>query len=314
MDNHFEPEKAPQEVVKDARKQITRSAVFAIAALVVIVFACYAWFVSTNNVSANIGGIQMLGGLYELAGKGTNEEAEGYGNFYSSSDTSFEFNKLRAGDIFKSSDSSFFEATGSQQSIRWRLVDSEIENFNKTGIRPGSSGTLSFYVIPKVTGTLSLDFTLDLTLLDDNGNQITDATAETLNNLIKGHLLFSLEGTGNSKWVSWDGNTFSRQFGVDGEDDVGKPQLVTLHWMWARKFKILVDDTSLSVKIPDKGDNLFYSEDPSAIPGKETIQAAIANNQLDTLSELYDRADRYIGSNLTWLEVKLSAQLATTNS
>lgn len=300
-------EQNTQSFIQAARRQIIHSAIFAVAALGVIVFACYAWFAGNHSVSGTIGSIQMLGSLYELAGNGKDTDDSGYGTFYNGSDKIFDFNKLPKGEFPLDGDWENLEATGANQAIRWRLDDSEINNFNKTGISPGSSGTLSFYVIPKVTGTLSLDFTLELTPLDDNGGKITEAT---LNNLLKGHLLFSLTTANGNKWVSWDDdNTFDWQFEATGKNPVGTPQVVTLHWMWKENFSDLTGEFSAE-KIASHRDLLFYTESGS-IPTADAIKSAIDKNQITELTKLYNRADRYIGSQLTWLEVKLTAQPAS---
>ena len=218
---------------------------------------------------------------------------------------------LPAGDFSTGEAWPNLEATGTSQAIRWRLNDnSQIGNFgSSTGIRPGSSGTLQFYVIPNATGTLSLRFRLELKPLNDDGSA---NTTETLNKLLKGHLLFYiLDATGTKIWVSWDGDT-SRplQFYVPVETDVGVPQPVTLHWQWAAELSELIKDTTLNGKIPANRELLFYSESGS-IPEADNIKAAIDENQITALTKLYNRADRYIGSQLTWLEVKLTAQPAS---
>ena len=64
-------EQNTQSFIQAARRQIIHSAIFAVAALGVIVFACYAWFASNHSVSGTIGSIQMLGSLYELASEGS---------------------------------------------------------------------------------------------------------------------------------------------------------------------------------------------------------------------------------------------------
>lgn len=307
MPKKTNPDENPQAYIQAARRQIVRSAIFAVAALAVIVFACYAWFAGNHSVSGTIGSIQMLGSLYELAGNGSSKEDSGYGVFYEKAKPAFEFNALPAGD-FSTENWPYLESTDSNQSIRWRLNDnSQVGNFgSSTGIRPGSSGILQFYVVPKVAGTLSLSFQLELRPLTDAGALNTE---KTINNLIKGHLLFYLENEKSEKlWVSWDGDTFRWQFGVADETAVGKPQLVTLHWMWPENLSNLIPE--FSEKIPGYRDLLFYTETGS-IPTEEQIKAAVAGNQLDELTKLYNRADRYIGSNLNWLEVKLSAQLAS---
>ena len=304
-------EQNTQSFIQAARRQIIHSAIFAVAALGVIVFACYAWFASNHSVSGTIGSIQMLGSLYELAGNGRDKTDNGYGAFYDNTKTGFGFNVLPAGDFSAGEAWPNLEATGTSQAIRWRLNDnSQIGNFgSSTGIRPGSSGTLQFYVIPNATGTLSLRFRLELKPLNDDGSA---NTIETLNNLLKGHLLFYILDTKGTKiWVSWDGDA-SRplQFDVPAENNVGVPQLVILHWQWTAELSQLIKDTTLNGKIPANRELLFYSESGS-IPEADNIKTAIDKNQITELTKLYNRADRYIGSQLTWLEVKLTAQPAS---
>lgn len=304
-------EQNAQAFIQAARRQIIHSAIFAVAALGVIVFACYAWFAGNHSVSGTIGSIQMLGSLYELAGNGNDTTDNGYGVFYDKTKTGFGFNGLPAGDFSAGDQWPNLEATGTSQAIRWRLNESsQVGNFgSSTGIRPGSSGTLEFYVIPNATGTLSLRFRLELKPLNDDGSA---NTVETLNKLLKGHLLFYiLDDKGTKIWVSWDGDT-SRplQFDVPAETNVGVPQLVTLHWQWTAELSQLINDKTLKGKVHENRELLFYSESGS-IPEADDIKAAIDKNQITELTKLYNRADRYIGSQLTWLEVKLTAQPAS---
>ena len=304
-------EQNAQAFIQAARRQIIHSAIFAVAALGVIVFACYAWFAGNHSVSGTIGSIQMLGSLYELAGNGSDKTDNGYGVFYDKAKTGFGFNMLPAGDYSTDENWANLEATGKNQAIRWRLNEnSQVGNFgSSTGIRPGSSGMLQFYVIPNATGTLSLRFRLELKPLNDDGSA---NTVETLNKLLKGHLLFYiLDGKGTKIWVSWDGDT-SRplQFDVPAETNVGVPQLVTLYWQWTAELSELLKDATLKDKVPANRELLFYSESGS-IPEAKDIKAAIDKNQITELTKLYNRADRYIGSQLTWLEVKLTAQPAS---
>lgn len=304
-------EQNAQAFIQAARRQIIHSAIFAVAALGVIVFACYAWFAGNHSVSGTIGSIQMLGSLYELAGNGKDTTDNGYGVFYDKPKTGFDFNVLPAGDFSTDENWANLEATGKNQAIRWRLNEnSQVGNFgSSTGIRPGSSGMLQFYVIPNATGTLSLRFRLELKPLNDDGSA---NTGETLNKLLKGHLLFYiLDGNGTKIWVSWDGDT-SRplQFDVPEETNVGVPQLVTLYWQWTAELSELIKDATLKGKVPKNRELLFYSESGS-VPKADDIKAAIDNNQITELTKLYNRADRYIGSQLTWLEVKLTAQPAS---
>lgn len=285
-------EQNAQAFIQAARRQIIHSAIFAVAALGVIVFACYAWFASNHSVSGTIGSIQMLGSLYELASEGSS----------SSKYTLAGYNPPE-GDT-PLSNRPTLKATGTNQSIRWQLSDtSHVQNITgNTRLQPDTSGTLQFYVLPYVSGTLSLNFRLELIPLDDSGNAITGTPLD----LLKGHLLFYLENAKQEKiWTSWDSDNFKLQFEAAEETQIGQPQLVTLHWMWASDLSKLRD---LDSEIPRNGQLLFYSENASRIPTEEAITALLKANDLDGLNKLYNLADRHIGANLSWLEVKLTAQ------
>lgn len=288
-------EQNAQAFIQAARRQIIHSAIFAVAALGVIVFACYAWFASNHSVSGTIGSIQMLGSLYELASEGSSP------NKY----TLASYNPPE-GDIPLGNRPNL-KATGTNQSIRWQLSDTcHVQNITGNArLQPDTSGTLQFYVLPYVSGTLSLGFRLELIPLDDSGNAITGRPAE----LLKGHLLFYLENDKKEKiWTSWDSDNFKLQFEAAEETQIGQPQLVTLHWMWASDLSKLRD---LDSKIPSSRQLLFYSEDTSKIPSETEIASLLKANNLTSLNKLYNLADRHIGANLSWLEVKLTAQPAS---
>lgn len=288
-------EQNTQSFIQAARRQIIHSAIFAVAALGVIVFACYAWFASNHSVSGTIGSIQMLGSLYELASEGSSP------NKY----TLASYNPPE-GDT-PLSNRPTLKATGTNQSIRWQLSDtSHVQNISgSTRLQPGTKGTLEFFVLPYVTGTLSLNFQLELIPLDDGRNVITGTPAE----LLKGHLLFYLENEKQEKiWTSWDSANFKLQFEAANEAAIEQPQKVTLHWLWASDLSGLRD---LDSKIPSNRQLLFYSEDQSRIPSETEIKKRLDANDLTDLNKLYNLADRYIGANLSWLEVKLTAQPAS---
>lgn len=289
-------EQNAQAFIQAARRQIIHSAIFAVAALGVIVFACYAWFAGNHSVSGTIGSIQMLGSLYELASEGSS-----YSIYTKEGDAP------PVGDTPISGRPNL-KATGSNQSIRWQLSDSShVKNISgNTRLQPGTSGILEFYVLPYVTGTLNLNFQLELIPLDDSRNAITGRPTD----LLKGHLLFYLENDKKEKiWNSWDSSSsFTLQFEAANEAAIEQPQKVTLHWLWASDLSELRD---LDSKIPSKRQLLFYSEDQSRIPSETEIKKRLDANDLTDLNKLYNLADRYIGANLSWLEVKLTAQPAS---
>ena len=54
MNEQPNPDASKLEALQNARKQITRSLLLATAALGVIAFACYAWFVNNTSVTGSL--------------------------------------------------------------------------------------------------------------------------------------------------------------------------------------------------------------------------------------------------------------------
>lgn len=301
MDNHSEPEKAPQEVVKDARKQITRSAVFAIAALVVIVFACYAWFVSTNNVSANIGGIQIMGSPFELASVGA-------GSLYDKmlpDDL-----RIQEGEGWKHS-SGNGTVTGANDSILWNVsTDSNLNNVSNESdnLQPGANGSMQFYVIPKADGALKLSFQLELIpmmLPAGSTDQFVEATQdEVLLKLLKGHFLFNQEINGKLTWIECQSGTFTLTFSDCKKDT---PELVTLNWTWPYLLSHVTKQTEVVSWMIQAPDYFFYND------GREFPAPTVGDLKSDatsyaTYDQLFNNADQYIGDHADGLFLRLTAQ------
>lgn len=300
MDNHSEPEKAPQEVVKDARKQITRSAVFAIAALVVIVFACYAWFVSTNNVSANIGGIQIMGSPFELASVGA-------GSLY---DKMLPDDLRIPGGSWKHS-SENGTVTGANDSILWNVsTDSNLNNVSNESdnLQPGAKGSMQFYVIPKADGALKLSFQLELIpmmLPAGSTDQFVEATQdEVLLKLLKGHFLFNQEINGKLTWIECQSGTFTLTFSDCKKDT---PELVTLNWTWPYLLSHVTKQTEVVSWMIQAPDYFFYN-DGRGFPAPTVGDLKPDATSYATYDQLFNNADQYIGDHADGLFLRLTAQ------
>ena len=57
----------PEEIKLEAKRQIVRSAFLALAALIVIGVACYAWFANNRTVTANLSSVSLNADCFELA-------------------------------------------------------------------------------------------------------------------------------------------------------------------------------------------------------------------------------------------------------
>ena len=149
-----QPDNSREETYREARKQIVRSAFLALAALGVIVFACYAWFVSSGTVTGTVGSVRIDGSSFELASEGGNCRL----------DSNWTEAKQGEGQTIGTLK---LVATGKESHIFWKISDtSHLENISKnSGISPGSFGNLEFYVIPKRYGELRLKCKVELTPL-----------------------------------------------------------------------------------------------------------------------------------------------------
>lgn len=295
-----------EEIIRQARKQILHSAVLALAALIVIGVACYAWFVSSKAVTAEVGKVSMRVEGFELASAAGEDGKGAYDKYGSHLDPA-----LPEGETIPSqvewTEQKTMTWTKRNQTIRWRV--DENSNFanagSRKGIRPGSSGTLSFYVIPNATGELTVKCSLSLLPKMKN-----DGSAETAAKLLRGHILFIYE------YEYLDGEQTATKSGIaevtDGSFTVylpnaqaNVPQLVTLNWFWP----YLLRD---AVNRADFGDTIKgWTEDPEQSKyfyynGGSTLAEVSAKNR----SRYYNNADQFIGDYVSAIVLELTADLA----
>ena len=296
-----QPEKTREDSFREARKQIVRSAFLALAALGVIVFACYAWFVSSGTVTGKISSVLLNGSTFELASVGEN------GAFY---------NVMRS--ELKHEDAETWSynnlpgiKTGKYDTVEWLLTeDSNMGNLTKAGIQPGTGGNISFYVIPKVDGNLTLKFHIELiplTLPSENSeNETTQLEAvpvynPVLEQLLKGHFLFYWDNNGKKTWVPCSTGDFTMTF-TGCHVDEAIP--VTLTWKWPLLLQHIKNETGIKDEINENAVFFFFPSDQ--IPNPINLDS----NSIQ-LSNLFNNADQYIGQKMNWLEVRLSAQAAS---
>ena len=253
-------ELTPEEYRQQARDEISevkaewkvflRTGIIMFAALVAIIIACIAWFVSNNKVTISGTKVQSAGSEFELAAaaKPDSESSTGaYDNLLDvqpGTETSIESQKFLATD-------------GSHTSITWAITDdSNMNNNTEDGIEPGASGQMTFYIISQKNGPLSV--TLDLMLTGYTGEE----TAETLSDLqkanekaqqlLKGHVLLfaGYDSAANSYkgWISEDAGPWSMTLDSGGgvlsrtengkltwsvqDAKKGRAYPVTIYWVW----------------------------------------------------------------------------------
>lgn len=301
-----QPHNSPEEIYREARKQIVRSAFLALAALGVIVFACYAWFVSSGTVTGTVGSVRIDGSSFELASVGPNvgkwdEEILADNAKYG---TSQDFGDRK------------LVVTGEENDILWQISDdSHLENgTDKTGISPGSSGKLEFYVIPKRDGELQLTINVTLAPLNKDGHQITMEDDETLNWLLRGHFLFSHEcqkavgynSVNTPTLIPYENGSFNLTFQNAVTD---QPIPVTLYWKWPEFLRDIIynekDGSTVKGWMHSNPSHFFYN-------GNETINSPVFDenftSQFREYNNYYNNADEYIGSNVYSLVLRLTAE------
>ena len=299
-----------EKTFREAEKQIIRSAFLALAALAVIVFACYAWFVSSTSVTGTVGAVRIDGSSFELASVGD------VGHY----DDLMPADSAETGEDWQLEDGITGTITGEKSDILWRISDSSNLGNNQTGsgISPGSKGELQFYVVPKRTGELTLKFDIKLLPLNKDGKQITmngENGNSTLNMLLRGHFLFfhdckdslGYDSENTPTLITYNESSFKLTFNVEEKN---KPILVTLSWLWPEFLKDVVENqtTGKAIKVWMKAapNDFFYIGDEagSSIP----IDPPDFDTQFRLYNNLYNNADEYIGTNVHSVILQLTAE------
>lgn len=319
----------PEEIRLEAKRQIVRSAFLALAALIVIGVACYAWFVSSRSVTAEGIRATIKGTSFELATAGD----VSYFTDYTAEPTeeTIEIDSQRMWWTFLN------------QTIQWRVTSSDnLGNFSGSnaglnitadGLRPGLTGSMLFYVIPRESGPLRISFNLAIVPLElvreaqteespqinvggDRMREITDSSKLDAKRLLRGHLLFAypkyengvpveVDGTQVMELANYQDGSFVIDFGNINITTVDKPIAVQLKWMWPYMMGEVLDSEfpyretvigwmKTNPKYFFMNDNLPESTDD------------ITTNPI--WKESFDKADRRIGDVIDAIILRLDAQ------
>ena len=273
-------ELTPEEYRQQARDEISevkaewkvflRTGIIMFAALVAIIIACIAWFVSNNKVTISGTKVQSAGSEFELAAAAKPDSESSAGVYDKRLD-------VPEGTETSIGDKKLLATDGSHTSITWAITgDSNMNNNNpEDGIEPGASGKMTFYIISQKDGPLSV--TLDLTLTGYTGEE-TATTSSNLKEadtkaqqLLKGHVLLfaGYDSAANSYkgWISEDAGPWSMTLYSGGDvlsrakngkltwsvQDAkkGTAYPVTIYWVWPEMLgSYLVKDRSNIGKRP----------------------------------------------------------------
>ena len=304
----------PEEIKLEAQRQIVRSAFLALAALVVIGVACYAWFVSSKSVTAIVGPVSMGDMTFDLASAGD----------LSAFDTPDAY-AVPTGDVYQGIAGGWW--TFGNQTIQWRMTGTgNLGNWaNETtepeGIRPGTSGKLSFYVIPHGNGPLQVQFDLSIVPLkaeskdDPNSRLVELLDKPAALKLLRGHLLFAypqkyengtLAADPGMTLANYADGSFTIDFGTVTENT---PILVTLEWHWYNTLSDALNSAygeSIFASMKASPNAFFYNGGSDVTISEDGTKDTILIDS--ALNNYFNDADYYIGQHIDAMILKLNAR------
>ena len=291
------PESPRQDALRNAQKQITRSLFLALAALGVIVFACYAWFANNTSVTGQVGAVRLNGSRFELASVGS----EG------TQDKNLPQEYQVAGNEWEI-DNKNGTITDSTNTILWRVSDSSnLGNASGgSGIEPGSEGTLQFYVVPQGVDSLSLTCTLEIIPLIIQEEKFVPIDNDVADNFLKGHLLVRYKKGGDSTSTLIDPTSGSFALEVKGTS----PVLVSLDWSWPYLLEDAIADETVKSHVKSSPQYFLYTGTQPVQPTNGSSFTLPEQNdpEFRKYSNFYNNADQYIGTTVSAILFRLTAE------
>ena len=270
-------------------------------ALTLWIFASAAWFsmnknVDTSGMSVSVAGIDYIISVdsYNVEDIAPDQQSHDYADFAT-------YYPLMTGKLEDNGYDLDETDTSTVDSIRWCLKEDNPVYSDHTGLRPGSYGTLTFYVEPvdpsSFTGA-TLHFDLSVTAytnVEETANNQTIITGLTplsanapAKKYLDGHLLFFEENTNGiySKMIDKEAG-FSRLIDSDEFDENGKQQ-IDIYWIWPNTFSQMV----LFAGASDLNDDPMFS---SSQASNESYKAWDTN--ASTTGTPIERMKNYIIAN-----------------
>lgn len=186
-------------------------------------------------------------------------------------------------------------------------------------IRPGSRGTLEFYIVPAASvEELTIQFLPTLSGIKRNvgDNDVVSyaaVTDESTLQFLKGHILFFQTHTTGGKYSGWIdpdvGFTYSlaAHSGEKQSDENGNYYPVTLYWVWPQTYVHLTngsafadnDQAALIARLNSNPEEFLSGVDSAE--GRTSLQ----------LNDGYNRADQVIGDHISYLMAEVKASPAS---
>lgn len=315
MAEHKVIEKADSEEEKKKRKLLIIKIIPVAVLAFILIAVSLAWFTIDKALDLDSFGMKSVDSPFELKTVGSANVLKA--------------EILDSNDYSKVSDES--NITSDENNKIYWLLDEESGMTN--GINPGSHGKLTFYVVPKQSGDLEIQFKLSITGYAENKNgdsvSYEKVTDENVTSFLNGHIMFFEKYDGSTHTYSdfLSDETFTRTF-KDCKADV--PQEVNVYWVWPNTLgqilmkstdenltekNVLFDDNSeerLNFAEYIKGNlSLFLSGDADKEQNKKVIENILKGEkystaQLSSLSSMYNDADEKIGTKVQYILVELN--------
>ena len=318
---------------KQKGNRIALSMLSVAGALILLLFSSVSlgWFSSNKTVENKSMGLTATENPFEL---GAESRAGSFDGYLSAAD-----GDSLIGVPLYGGGSINLTATGEgKPEVKWLIGDnSHFGNNTDKGIEPGSSGRLTFYVIPKQNGSLNLRFSLDTILYDREAEENADNSAhiipdsEEAVSLVKGHILvfrsYDEESGVYSQPIADEGFTYTIENAVENT-----AYRVDFYWVWplfadqlilpqgdsllrAKGYKRIISD-DLSLFSEANLSRYFAGSGEITLSMVENIMGGseapgFSPEYYSILNGKWNEGDQLIGTKVGYVELRLSGDMIT---
>lgn len=306
------------ENIKEDQKRMKKTSAFALAALIAIIALCIAWFVNNRRVSAGTAAVSAKSLPYCIATKKTEKDDDllnGLKDLLENNLSTTKGTELKLKD-----DSTYYVSDG--ENIRIQV--SEDNNMNNNagnvmeGVAPGTSGKITFYVIPREEGYKEFSFQMNLIAYKEAGEELQEINDDAIKSLLKGHILFFRNYSEDTGYTDWMNNSI---FNITSEKEFeqNEPIPITIYWVWPEYFQSFmksgelfksdevinefISDMNSDISTSNLNKKYFYGFKETQFNNNNsswTFDSLNANQYL-YLTECYNAADFQIGSNVKYI-------------
>ncbi|MDD4849979.1 MAG: hypothetical protein PHO10_04700 [Gemmiger sp.] len=313
---------------KAIHKQLVQSALLAFTALIAICAVGIAWFVNNSRVSGNGVEVQSSGAPFELASAGDVGQYPPSADVVGDKDTT----------ALTTPPTPLYTTSGANTLVTWMVNGTSSLN-NAAGstkkLQPGSSGSITFYVLPKTAALGTLKFTLGLTPYQVSKNDTdagrvqiadkiyaapldsTDTTSAAVYSLLQGHLLFFKNyNKATQTYSGWVDGSFTQSF--TGKP-VGTAVSITLYWVWPLQFTNYLytgtgnlfatandDFTALVTNNMNNAHERYFHANTGTLT-LPNIDPSMDATAIKTCTGYYNAADELLGNSIRYLQLELTA-------